>query len=290
MKRTLPTTALALLLLAGVSGAALAQDRDRGDRNERPAAQPQAAHPAVAPAGQPGVRQQAVPQIVPQRAPGDRFSPQAHGVQGPGAPGRAPQGGPRPAIQPPGPGAVPPQRYQGPAPGSVPRQNFERDRGRGPVSGAPDGGPRQFERDRGPQTVIPPGADRGRDFRPDNRADGRDGRGGGDRHWDSRDHRWDNRGEQERWRPGRYPPVFWSHDRYRISPYRAPYGYYVRSWAFGDFLPRTWFGESYWIDDFYAYGLPYPPPGYEWVRVGPDALMVDRYTGRIVQVVRGIFW
>ena len=84
--------------------------------------------------------------------------------------------------------------------------------------------------------------------------------------------------------------MFWSHDRYRAGPYRAPYGYYVRSWGFGDFLPRPWFAESYWLGDFIDYGLPYPPPGFEWVRVGPDALMVDRYTGRVVQVVRGIFW
>jgi Ni/Co efflux regulator RcnB len=64
----------------------------------------------------------------------------------------------------------------------------------------------------------------------------------------------------------------------------------VRSWQFGDFLPGGWFADPYWINDFNDYDLPYPPPGYEWVRVGPDALMVDRYTGRIVQVVRGIFW
>ena len=89
---------------------------------------------------------------------------------------------------------------------------------------------------------------------------------------------------------GRAPPVFWSQNRYRIGGYRAPYGYYVRTWGFGEFLPRGWWGQDYWIGDFLDYGLPYPPPGYEWVRVGGDALMIDRYTGRIVQVVRGIFW
>jgi len=84
--------------------------------------------------------------------------------------------------------------------------------------------------------------------------------------------------------------VFWSERRYHLRPYRAPYGYYVRDWGFGDFLPRGWFGNDYWIGDFLDYDLPYPPPGYEWVRVGGDALLVDRYTGRIAQVVRGIFW
>ena len=84
--------------------------------------------------------------------------------------------------------------------------------------------------------------------------------------------------------------MFWSHNRYRIGAYRQPYGFYVRSWGFGDFLPRGWFARDYWLDDFLDYDLPYPPPGYEWVRVGGDAIMVDQYTGRIVQVVRGIFW
>ena len=41
--------------------------------------------------------------------------------------------------------------------------------------------------------------------------------------------------------------------------------------------------------DWWSYGLPEPPYGYDWVRVGPDALLVD-YSGRIVQVVRAVFW
>ena len=51
-----------------------------------------------------------------------------------------------------------------------------------------------------------------------------------------------------------------------------------------------WYGDSYWLDDFWGFALPYPPPGYTWVRVGDDAVMIDRFNGRIVQVVRGIFW
>lgn len=125
-------------------------------------------------------------------------------------------------------------------------------------------------------------------------------RPGGDDRW--RDGRWDQRGSEHRaweqrrggdvrqWERGRYPPIYRSEHRYRVSPYRPPPGYYVRTWAFGDFLPRAWFGPSYFLNDFYDFELPYPPPGYEWVRVGPDALLIDRFTGRIVQVVRDIFW
>ena len=78
--------------------------------------------------------------------------------------------------------------------------------------------------------------------------------------------------------------------RYRVGSYRPPYGYFVRSWGFGDFLPSGWFGPGYWVDDFYDYDLPYPPPGYHWVRVGADVLLVDDYSGRIVQVIRDMFW
>lgn len=84
--------------------------------------------------------------------------------------------------------------------------------------------------------------------------------------------------------------MFWAHDRFRAGAYSQPYGYYSRAWAFGDFLPHGWYGRNYWIGNFIDYDLPYPPPGFEWVRVGGDAILVDQFTGRIVQVVRGIFW
>jgi len=111
-----------------------------------------------------------------------------------------------------------------------------------------------------------------------------------DGHWNdgARDGRWAGRGDH--WQPGRYPPVFSAHHRFHVGRYHAPYGFFARSWGFGDILPRGWYGPDYFIDDFLDFDLPYPPPGYEWVRVGDDALMIDEYTGRIVQVVRGIFW
>jgi Ni/Co efflux regulator RcnB len=167
----------------------------------------------------------------------------------------------------------------------------------------PNGDARQFDRRDGRDANRDGVRDGGRDFR-DTRRDG------GNRDWGNRDGdhrdggRWNGANRDgdhrdggnnpwrhgDRWQAGRAPPVFWSQNRYRIGGYRAPYGYYVRTWGFGDFLPRGWYGQDYFIGDFLDYDLPYPPPGYEWVRVGGDALMIDRYTGRVVQVVRGIFW
>lgn len=119
-------------------------------------------------------------------------------------------------------------------------------------------------------------------------AHGRDGRRDGD--WNRGDgNRNDWRGRPQ-WRPGAYPHSFHSARRYRVGPYIRPLHYYTHVWAFGEFLPGTWFGPDYVIEDWWNYDLPAPPPGFDWVRVGDDALLVDEYTGRIVQVVRQLFW
>jgi len=287
--------ALAAALLAGTATAALAQEHDHGDRGggPRPAA------PAAAPAAQPqqhwnggGMRQGG-----PGGNPGFRGEGRGEGFQ------RHDQGqefqrrdrsqefqgqafqrhDQAPAFQ--------GQRFQG---GDA--QRFNRD------------GERHWDHERGPSvvtppTAVPPTAQRGWDGRRDGRGvaggfDARDGRhddgrwaNGGERHrdgaWSGRDGHW---AHGERWERGRFPSVVSSHHRFHVGAYRAPYGFFARSWGFGDILPRGWYGPDYFIDDFLDFDLPYPPPGYEWVRVGPDALMIDEYTGRIVQVVRGIFW
>jgi Ni/Co efflux regulator RcnB len=72
--------------------------------------------------------------------------------------------------------------------------------------------------------------------------------------------------------------------------YRAPQGYHSRHWSHGDYLPRGYFVRSYWIGDFLAFGLFAPPDGLVWVRVGNDALLIDRYSGEIVQVDYGVFY
>lgn len=109
------------------------------------------------------------------------------------------------------------------------------------------------------------------------------------RDWDRRDRdRWDDR-RHSRWERGRYPSVYFSPHRYRHH-WRQPSGYYLHIWSYGDYLPGGWWGPDWWLVDPWDFGLPLPPPGYEWVRVGEDALMVDRFTGRIVQVVRNVFW
>jgi Ni/Co efflux regulator RcnB len=284
MKRK--TLFLAALLFAGASQAAMAQDRDHGDRGDRPAAQPHAGGPpgGHAPAAAPQV--QAAP-------PAAQIAPQGGHARF-GAP--PPPGGGAPAPPAPLPGAV--QRHDGDRRFDGDR-HFDGDRRGGDRNGfAPGGtapGDRHWDRHDAPREVIPPGAgERGWDREHDGHAAdarqlNRDGRGDG--RWDrDRDHRGGPPANWQHWERGRFPPVYASSHRFRTGPYRPPYGWYVRSWGFGDFLPRGWYGPGYWVDDFYDYDLPYPPPGYHWVRVGGDVLLVDDYTGRIVQVVRDLFW
>lgn len=150
--------------------------------------------------------------------------------------------------------------------------------------------------------------------RPDNRRDndnwGRDGRPGFDNRGPDNRPGFDNRGPN---RPGfdnrgrgqqqlrdrdrgrqwfdqrSFRPSYRAPQRFRVAPYRAPPGFYNRSWSFGDRLPYGWFGSSYYLN-FGSYGLPYPPVGAEWIRVGSDALLVDVWTGEVLSVYYGLFW
>jgi len=71
--------------------------------------------------------------------------------------------------------------------------------------------------------------------------------------------------------------------------YRWPHGYgYVR-YRVGAYLPRAYWVGDYYIDDYVAFGLAVPPPDYQWMRYGPDAVLFDLNTGEIADVVPGAF-
>jgi Ni/Co efflux regulator RcnB len=298
---------LAALLLAGASTAALAQEHDH-DRGDRPQAQGQGGGGGHGSGGE----HHGAPAAAPQASPAPRAAPALQGASGGGD--HHWNGGDRARFQgpPPQAGAASPQ----PAPGrwSGERNGFQPQPQNGPALAAPgprggdprlgqrngfapgaSDGDRHWDRRDAPREVIPPGQNADRGWDRDH-----DGHGAGRQAWDRR---YDERGVDrwandhrsppanwQHWQRGRYPPIYAASHRFRIGPYRAPYGWYVRSWAFGDVLPRGWFAPDYWVDDFWDYDLPYPPPGFHWVRVGDDALLVDDYSGRIMQVVRDIFW
>jgi hypothetical protein len=105
-----------------------------------------------------------------------------------------------------------------------------------------------------------------RDGYRDGRRDGyRDGRRGDH-------HRWDRR-----WRDN--------------NRYNWPY----RSWSYrrlniGFHLDSLFYSNRYWISDPWQYRLPAVYGPYRWVRYYDDVLLVDIYSGEVVDVIYDFFW
>ena len=78
--------------------------------------------------------------------------------------------------------------------------------------------------------------------------------------------------------------------RFRAGAYRAPSGYRARHWSHGQRLPSYLFARNYWLLNYAAYPLFAPPAGLVWVRVGADALLIDQFSGEIIQVDYGVFY
>ena len=131
--------------------------------------------------------------------------------------------------------------------------------------------------------------DRGKSWSGGNRGDSRyDGRRHDGKKWDGK--RWDRK-----WRDNsRYN---WSHYRnshrhvFRIGTYYSPYrNYYYRPLSIGFFLDSLFYSNRYWINDPWQYRLPDVYGPYRWVRYYDDVLLVDIYTGEVVDVIRNFFW
>ena len=111
----------------------------------------------------------------------------------------------------------------------------------------------------------------------------------GDRSWSG--NRWNNRWRGDNrynWRDYR------NHNRniFRMPRYYAPqgWGYGYHRYSIGGILSSLLFSQSYWIDDPFYYRLPPAYGPYRWVRYYNDALLVDIYTGEVVDVEYDIFW
>ena len=78
--------------------------------------------------------------------------------------------------------------------------------------------------------------------------------------------------------------------RFRVGAYHGPRGFHYQRWSYGDRLPSSYYARPFWLLNALAYGLFAPPPGLIWVRYGDDALLIDQYTGEIVQVRYDVFY
>jgi len=74
------------------------------------------------------------------------------------------------------------------------------------------------------------------------------------------------------------------------APFVYPGGWGYRRWGVGMMLPGLFLAPLYYYADWAGLGLPPPQPGFQWVRYGPDLLLVDVSTGQVVDVVYGAFY
>lgn len=86
-----------------------------------------------------------------------------------------------------------------------------------------------------------------------------------------------------------YQRNFHAERHFHWGEYHRPYGWYYRRWSYGDILPALFWGRDYWITDYWMFDLQIPPYGYTWVRYGDDALLINIYTGEVLEVEYGVF-
>ena len=76
---------------------------------------------------------------------------------------------------------------------------------------------------------------------------------------------------------------------FQVGPYHPPRNWHYRHWGYGEFLPRWFWGPQYYLSDYWLFGLEVPPVGFEWVRYGPDALLISLSNGQVLQAAYGVF-
>ncbi len=204
--------------------------------------------------------------------------PPTHGAPAPAPHPAAPPPPPHPAGPPPGLSSAPPHAM-GPPPGGPPPGGppiGQRSFGP-PPGGPPPGGPPIGQRSYGPPPGGPPpgGPPIGqRSFGP---------HPGGPPSGLATDPRFHGQ-------PGRFVYRGREFSGVRVAPFAYPPGWGYRQWDVGAVLPPVFLSPDYYYPEWAALGLDPPPPGFEWVRYGPDLLLVDLNTGEVVDGVYGVFY
>ncbi len=55
-------------------------------------------------------------------------------------------------------------------------------------------------------------------------------------------------------------------------------------------MPAVFWSPDYYVTDYDSFGLDVPPPGFQWIRYGPDLLLIDLSDGEVAQVVYGAYY
>lgn len=75
------------------------------------------------------------------------------------------------------------------------------------------------------------------------------------------------------------------------GPYFAPFaGHFYRPVGIGFFLDPLFFQPRFFLNDPWAFRLPPPGARFRWVRYYDDVLLVDIFTGEVVDSIEGFFW
>lgn len=98
---------------------------------------------------------------------------------------------------------------------------------------------------------------------------------------------WNNRPKE--FDRGAYQHNFQASRSFHVGPYHRPEGWHEHHWVYGEILPRGYWAPEYLIGDYWLFALEVPPAGYEWVRDGSDALMINIGNGEVLQVEYGVF-
>ncbi|HEY0414714.1 MAG TPA: RcnB family protein [Allosphingosinicella sp.] len=89
------------------------------------------------------------------------------------------------------------------------------------------------------------------------------------------------------WQRYRYSNRNLFHSGRYYSPYRD---YSYNRLSIGLFLDSLFYSQNYWIGDPWQYRLPAAPYGTQWVRYYDDVVLVDVYTGEVIDVIYDFFW
>ncbi len=118
--------------------------------------------------------------------------------------------------------------------------------------------------------------------------------GGRSQGWRGNDRRNDRQWDRTWRNNSRYD---WSNYRsrnrtvYRLGRYNAPYSSYRYSRiGVGFTLGSPFYRQNYWLSDPWQYRLPEVYGPYRWVRYYDDVVLVDVYTGQVVDVIYDFFW
>ena len=77
---------------------------------------------------------------------------------------------------------------------------------------------------------------------------------------------------------------------FHLGFYYDPFGWGYNPFQIGWRMWPNYYRSSFWINDPWYYRLPYAPPGTRWIRYYDDAILVDTWSGQVIDVIYNFFW